>query len=117
MARRGDRDFAKERHWRQMLRRWEQSKLPVRAFCSLHQVSEPSFYSWRRIIAQRDHEVATHATPGPPAFVPVHVVPATAMPAAFEIVLGNGRIVRVGNGFDADALRQLLAIVEEERSC
>jgi hypothetical protein len=114
MARRGDRDSGKERFWRQMLRRWRQSKLAVRAFCALHELAEPSFYAWRRLIAQRDHEVAARATP---AFVPVHVVPATATHAPFEIVLGNGRIVRVGNGFDADALRQLLVVLEEERSC
>src|SRR4029077_19699274 len=116
MARHGDRDLVKERIWRRMLKRWRPSKLTIRAFCVEHQLSEPSFNAWRRIIAQRDHEVATTVSPAP-AFLPVQVVPAAATPAPFEVVLGNGRVLRLSGSFDPDVLRQLLAIVEEERSC
>ena len=51
-----------------------------------------------------------------PLFVPLRVVP-TAAGMAFEVVLGQGRVVRVPACFDPAALRQLLAILEEERPC
>jgi hypothetical protein len=121
MARRGDRDPAKERFWRRILQRWRRSQLSIRAFCARHQLSEPSFYSWRSIIAKRDHESEpnpapltprrpTRAQAAPPPFVPVRVVPA---PAAIEVVLGNGRVLRLGHDADLDQLRQLLAVLEE----
>ena len=51
---------------------------------------------------------------GAAAFVPVQVV-ADAVPAqasALEVVLADGRTVRVAPGFDAATLRQLLAVLE-----
>ncbi len=124
MARRGSRrDGGKERFWRRLLRQWRRSGLTVRAFCAEHQVSEPSFYSWRRSIAERDQRVTVSvATVGDddahdqPLFVPLRVVP-TATGMAFEVVLGQGRVVRVPACFDPAALRQLLAVLEEERPC
>jgi hypothetical protein len=49
-----------------------------------------------------------------PAFVPVQVV-ADAVPtqaSALEVVLADGRAVRVAPGFDAATLRRLLAVLE-----
>jgi transposase-like protein len=124
MARRGSRrDGGKERFWRRLLRQWRRSGLTVRAFCAEHKVSEPSFYSWRRSIAERDQRATVSApTVGDdnahdqPLFVPLRVMP-TAAGMAFEVVLGQGRVVRVPARFDPAALRQLLAILEEERPC
>ncbi len=125
MSGRGDRDLGKERFWRQVLHRWQQSGRTVRDFCTAHRLSEQSFYSWRRTIAARDHEGAAGQPPRRRAtrskanqrravFVPVRVVGAAA---ALEVVLGDGRVVRVPTGFDAVALRQLLAVLEEARPC
>lgn len=50
------RDAAKEQHWRQLIRRWQRSGQTIRDFCADAQVSEPSFYSWRRVIAQHDRD-------------------------------------------------------------
>jgi transposase-like protein len=127
MARRGGHDHGKERFWRRMVRQWRRSGLTVRAFCAEHEVSEPSFYSWRRSIAERDQQPAQRATASDrtvgdddahdqPVFVPLRVVP-TAAGMAFEVVLSQGRVVRVPARFDPAALRQLLAILEEERPC
>jgi hypothetical protein len=46
--------------------------------------------------------------------VPVQVVtdPAPALASALELVLTDGRTVRVAPGFDAATLRQLLAVLE-----
>jgi hypothetical protein len=49
-----------------------------------------------------------------PAFVPVQVVAdaARTQAGALEVVLTDGRMVRVAPGFDAATLRQLLAVLE-----
>ncbi len=104
----GQRDAAKEREWRQLLARWRRSGQTIRDFCTQWQVSEPSFYVWRRRLAERDRAA--------PQFVPVHVVADTPANTAspIEVVLGNGRRLRVGPGFDADTLQQLLALLERQ---
>ena len=51
-GRRWRRDREKERTWRRRLRDWRRSRLSVREFCDWHALSEPSFYAWRRELAQ-----------------------------------------------------------------
>jgi hypothetical protein len=130
MAGRRNRDGGKERFWRRMMRRWRRSGLSVRAFGAGHGLSEPSFYAWRRIVAERDQESArvraeperdrirrvAPANDDTPVFVPLRVIDASAQ-VAIEVVLERGLAVRVLRGFDADTLRQLLAVLEEERPC
>ena len=105
------RDTRKEQQWRQWLHLWQQSGLSIRAFCERHNLSQPSFYAWRREIQRRD--AAAHP------FVPVQVV-ADEQPSpasTFEIVLPGGPTLRVPPRFDAAALRQLLVVLQEDRSC
>lgn len=107
------RSLSKERYWRQMVRQCRGSGLSVRAFCEERGLSEPSFYAWRRILKERD-AAATH-------FVPVQVMPAPTSTTAdvsagaLELVLGAGRRLRVGPGFDGPTLQRLLALLEEGR--
>jgi len=49
-------------------------------------------------------------------FVPVRVIEATT-PPTIEVVLQRGPVLRIPRGFDADALRQLLAVLEEAPPC
>ena len=87
------------------------SGLTIRAFCERYDLSQPSFYAWRREIQRRD------ATSDP--FVPVQLVPDEhSTPASlFEVVLPGGPTLRVPPRFDPATLRQLLAILQEGRSC
>ena len=101
------RDEQKERQWRQWIAEWRASGLSVQAFCARHDLAPARFYHWRRVLERR-------AAEEPAAFVPVRVV-ADAVPAqasALEVVLTDGRVVRVAPGFDAATLRQLLAVLE-----
>ena len=125
MARAQRRDPDKERFWRRMLRHWRRSGLSGRDFCGEHGLSEPSFYAWRRQIAERDRERSAgraqraarrQPQPAQPAFVRVALaapVVEPTPPAALELVLAKGRVLRVGVGFDAELLRQLLRVLEE----
>ena len=103
-------DDSRERQWRRWLREWQASGRSVRDFCWRRRLRESSFYAWRRELRRRDAETAV--------FVPVRVVPDDAEPkSTLEVVLATGRRVRVAPGFDAGMLRQVLAILEESRSC
>jgi len=118
------RDPAKEQYWRRLLATWQRSGQSGRDFCAEHQLSESNFYAWKREIAQRDREKPTRApaatrrsasprsdTAALPAFLPVRIDAAAA--PVLEVVLAHGRVLRVHAGFDADVLRQLLAVLEE----
>jgi hypothetical protein len=101
------RDEQKERQWRRWISEWQASGLSVRAFCARHGLATASFYNWRRVLQRR-------ATVEQQAFVPVQVV-ADAIStriSALEVVLADGRTVRVAPGFDSATLRQLLAVLE-----
>jgi transposase len=105
---------SKERFWRTTLRRWRGSGLSVRAYCEQQELAEPTFYAWRRSIQERDAAAVR--------FVPVEVVPepksqtpAEDSAGALELLVGAGRRLRIGPGFDAPTLRRLLALLEEGR--
>jgi transposase len=102
----------KERLWLERIRLWRQTQLSVRAFCRRRRLSEPSFYTWRRVLRERGllhDELATAATPVFMKFA----VNADAAALPIDLVLADGRIVRVRPGFDPDLLRQLLRLLEE----
>jgi transposase-like protein len=110
------RDPGKERFWRRMLAQRQRSGLSVRAFCEIHGLSEPRFHAWRRILQKRDAQAVR--------FVPVEIVPDDPAPcptqgaaSALELLLSNGRLLRIGTGFDTATLQRLLALLEEGRPC
>lgn len=109
----------KETLWLERVRLWQQSQLSVRAFCVRRRLSEPSFYAWRRVLRQRgllDEDTSKQVAPAatPPTFVKVRLDTAAAIPVpAIDVVLAQGRLLRVHPGFDAATLRQLLQLLEE----
>lgn len=111
------RDAAKERFWRQTFRKWQRSGLTIREFCAVQGLAEHNFHAWRRELAWRD-QGAGGKSREPAAFVPVVVRPElVGADSAIEVVLGNGRRVRVGPGFDADTLTLVVTLLEGGRSC
>jgi transposase len=111
MAHGKPRDPRKEQHWRGWIHRWQRSGLSARDFCNLHHLTLPSFYAWRRTLQQREAAAC--------AVVPVRVVPdgPPVATAGLEVVLADGRRLRVSPGFDPATLRQLLTLLEEEPPC
>ena len=103
------RDEHKERQWRSWIAQWQRSGLSVAAFCARHDLPTASFYAWRRTLQDRDDAAA--------AFVPVRLVADEVPARVLEVVLADGRVVRVPPGFDATTLRQLLALLWEDQPC
>jgi hypothetical protein len=140
------RSAAKERHWRRMLGQWRQSGLSVRDFCDWRALSEPSFYSWRRELTQRDRETAAAgsraaansasrtteqngaASKRTPTFLPVQILSDGAPPSPvgppvanrIEVHLPSGVRLHVPAGCDRQTLVDVLAAVSvlgETRPC
>jgi transposase len=113
------RDSGKARLWRETVAAWRRSGQSVRAFCAARGLSEPSFYNWRRELARRDLTPPEPAAAAPALkFVPVHVLPRVAAPqgaspgdppAALEVVLPSGLIVRAPAGVEPRLVAQLVA--------
>jgi len=102
--------------WRQRFRRFGESRLTVAAFCREEGVSAPSFYHWRKRLAERDRQGVSAKRVGE-SFVPVRLTTALAPPHAtppVEIHLPNGVRVCVP-GDDLVALRAGIAAAAELR--
>ena len=138
------RSVAKEQLWRRHVARQAKSKQSVRNYCAAADISEPSFYAWRRELAQRDAAAGSPPAqdqradlPAPRAYRPAPrtgrrgprtVRPSTGLRPRFlpvtistpsghsiEAVLASGLILRVP-AHDAVALRMVLDLLEG-RAC
>lgn len=98
---------SREPYWRQVIARWKRSGLSVRAFCGAEGLNPMTFYWWRRELGRRDQPQ--------PAFLPVHVLAEATEPssAGIEVVLANGRSVRVSAGFDPGTLVRVVELLEQ----
>lgn len=113
------RDGAKERFWREAVRRQRASGLTIRAFCRGEGFSEHGFHWWRRELERRRTQCAAPAAarrsarrveagrePSSTArFVPVTVTPASS--AVYEVHLPSGVRVLV----HASANEQLVDVL------
>ena len=121
--RRYDREL--ETRWRRVLGRQAVSKLSVREFCRLEKLSEPSFYAWRRTIAERDGD----AKPKPrsssrpkqrashrPAFLPVILESNELRPDGSGIVieLRGQRRLRLPESIEPARLATIVHALEAE---
>ena len=122
------RDPALEREWRGRIRRHEESRLTVRAFCEQEGVSEHRFFWWRRRLKQ-DKSATSQSSRGAGkrkkarsagakrpghSFLPVEIAGSSADPPPHvEIVLDQPPRIRVASGFDAELLRQVVRALEQ----
>jgi transposase-like protein len=95
---------------RTVLAALEASGLSVTAFAARHNIQAQRLFLWRR----KFREVPRPA----PAFVEVTAPASTPSPLPrYELVLGDGRVLRVEGAFDPPAVRALIALLREARSC
>jgi len=116
--------------WRRTIRQQASSGMSVRAWCRQHEIHESGFYWWRRELARRDvrrqpsvrRNPEKHAT----SFVPVHVadVPGPNHDPQIEIVLTDGRCIRIHAAVDRQMLADVLdvltstsSVAMERRAC
>ena len=107
------RDVEKERQWKKTIREAARSGLSTREFCRRRQLKESQFYWWqRRLKATR--QPTTKRKPSvnsePTSFALVSDEPG-AIDAGIELVLNDGRRLRIRKGVDEETLRAVLAAV------
>jgi len=121
MAKKGTgRSAEREAKWREIIARQAASGLSVREFCQRDGLREPSFYGWRRTLAQRDAEAAGADRP---AFLPIRlpttsVTPsaANAASSAFALELRGGRTLRLPESLSVERLAAIVRAIEQEVS-
>ncbi len=115
------RDPAKEAYWRRMLARQADSQGSIRAWCLEQGLNEATFHGWRRELTRRDAEakpsVRREAKTRSTAFVRVRVTEDRSQPVdlRIEIVLTDGRCVRVHGSVDRQTLADVLIVLEGDR--
>jgi transposase-like protein len=93
----------------------EGSEMSVGDFATERRLHPQRLYRWRRRMATKAKAV-TRA----PAFAEITVREhdrEQGVLERFEIELGRGRVVRVGPSFDAEALRRLVRLLQEDGPC
>jgi hypothetical protein len=95
----------KAQEWRRRFGRFEKSRQSVSAFCQQEGVSAPSFYFWRKRLAQS----AGSAEPTPPAtggFRPVRLLPVADV--TVQLPGGTQLVVPMS---DSESLRSVIDVV------
>jgi hypothetical protein len=109
---RKQRDAEKARYWQQVIRDAALSGISIRQFCRERRLRTSQFYWWqRRLKGSRQSRTARGKGPGPASFALVSEE-AGALDAGIELVLGDGRRVRIRKGVDEATLRAVLAAME-----
>ena len=85
------RDPKREAFWRRAVARQRKRRLSIRAFCRVERLSEPSFYAWRRVIAQRDAEKAPRRLTSNNGRKARRVSRSAPRPAFLPVVLGGNQ--------------------------
>jgi transposase len=116
------RNSKREAFWRSVLKRHAKGGHSVRAFCRREQLSEPSFYAWRRTIQERDAAgrsaelVAGQPSPRP-AFLPAAILSSAVRDAAtpdgrIVIELRGGRRLRLPESMAVTRVAELVQALE-----
>jgi len=108
------RDVEKERYWQKTIREAARSGLSIREFCRRRDLKESQFYWWQRRLKrsrQPPRKRKSGAESEPASFALVSDRPG-ALDAGIELVLNDGRRLRIRQGVDEETLRAVLAAVE-----
>jgi hypothetical protein len=113
----GKGDAEKARYWQRTISEAAGSGISIREFCRRHRLRESQFYWWqRKLKAGRDERtVRRPGVNGNPASFALVSEEAGATDAGIELVLGDGRKLRIRQGVDEATLRSVLAALESAR--
>jgi len=113
MSRR-ERDTEKARYWQRTIREAARSGMSIREFCWQRRLKESQFYWWQHKLKVGRQTLSIQGPGGnrePASFALVSNEP-EATDAGIELVLGDGRRLRIRKGVDEETLRAVLAAVE-----
>jgi transposase-like protein len=112
-----NRDVEKERYWQKIIREAVRSGMSIREFCRQRRLKESQFYWWQhRLKAGRGEGTRRRAAVhGGAASFALVSDEGGATDAGIELVLGDGRRLRIRRGVDEVTLRAVLAALESPR--
>lgn len=116
MSRRG-RDREKGRYWERTIREAARSGMSIREFCRRHRLRESQFYWWQRKLkaGREERTVRRPGVNGSQASFALMSDEPGATDVGIELVLGDGRRLRIRQGVDEETLRSVLAALEPAR--
>jgi hypothetical protein len=107
-------DAEKARSWQRTISAAARSGMSIRAFCRQRRLRESQFYWWQRKL-RAGREAGTMVQPSgngrPASFALVSDEPGAA-DVGIELVLGDGRKLRIRQGVDEATLRSVLSALE-----
>lgn len=118
------RSAEKEEFWRMVFAEQRESGKSVKQFCRDNDLSEPSFYAWRKKISRRDHQDVTGPTSASSAsrLIPVSLVTSQQpdhhrlrATHALEIVAPSGFVFRFEQLAQGDQIASIVLAVELRR--
>jgi hypothetical protein len=108
----------RELHWEKILKRQTDSGLSVRRFCATEEISEPSFYAWRKRLHERKKDGTRprkarrrkDAADNGRLFVPLKLLNASP---PLEIIHPLGYRIQVTGEVNPVALRHVIEVLDE----
>ena len=110
-------DAEKARYWQRTISEAARSGISIRQFCRQRRLKESQFYWWQHKLWPGRRAGTTLRPSGngkPPSFALVSDE-AGATDAGIELVLGEGRKLRIRQGVNEETLRAVLAALEQPR--
>jgi hypothetical protein len=110
-----------KKEWSALVAECVHARLKPSAFARKHSLSKVTFCRWYRRLSKEPSQVIPRKDSSEPCFVAVNVIdsgPAkteqnVATLSSIEIVLHNGRTIRVQEQFKPDLLKAVISILEE----
>lgn len=94
-------------YWREHIEKWQQSGQSKQAYCREHSLKTANLYRWCAKLLKGEQRR--------PQFIPVRLPTLSANRYGLELMLVNGRVLRMGDDVDPVWVSQL--VQELERAC
>lgn len=106
-------DVEKQRYWQRTIGDAARSGMSIREFCRQRRLKKSQFYWWqRKLKAQRQERTSSGGT----ASFALVSEDGASMPAGLELVLRDGRRLRISQGVQEETLRAVLAAMESSEN-
>jgi transposase len=105
-------DVEKHRYWQRTIGDAARSGMSIREFCRQRRLKESQFYWWQHKLKARRAERSKTGLQDRAASFALVSEDGLDMPAGLELVLRDGRRLRISQGVQEETLRAVLAAME-----
>ena len=109
---RKNQDAEKQRYWQRTIGDAARSGMSIREFCRRRRLRESQFYWWQRKLKVRRQDRSNPGVQDRAASFALVSEDGIEMPAGLELVLRDGRRLRISQGVQEETLRAVLAAME-----